>query len=278
MIRLISCLFLAMTISTAIFAGTAKGTFELDGEVYTISAVQARTDENPFDKTKKDVLVLLTDKPVAETDFDVMTLDSMAESGELHGVLVRLEDARQATALTVLGVVQRSGNFVCAFDSSAFDEAHVSGRVYMKEPDRSFGRKYTFDVEFDAEVEETVPVAADEAGTPLPSDGGEPGKAYREYEKAILSGNAEALKKYLVPEQARKLQDPQAANMLGLMKMMRVREIRIVKGFLYGDDRAVLNLEGKDPVSNARTEGTAKMRNINGQWVLERESWSSSLN
>ena len=268
-------LLVSLVIAAAGNAGTASGTFVLDDTTYAISSVLAKTDVNPFDSSKKDVLVLLTDVPVQASDFDVMTLDSLAESGKVHGILVRLQDARQATGLTVLGAVQRSGNFVCAFDSTDFDLDHVAGRVYLKEPDHSFGRKYTFDVEFDTEVKETEETSAAESpGVPLPLDGGEPGKAYREYEKAIQSGDPGALKKYLVPEQAKKLDEPQAANMLGLMKVMRAQQVKILEGFLF-EDRATLKLEGKDPVSNSRTQGTAKMRKVNGQWVLERESWSS---
>jgi hypothetical protein len=265
-------------LGTGAFAGTAKGVFNLDGTNYTIGSVIAKTDANPFDKTKKDILVLLTDQPVAEADFDTLSLDTLAETGKIHGILVRLESQREVTGLIVLGVVQRSGNFICNFDSTKFSESRVTGKVFLNEPDESFGRKYTFDIEFDTTVkDEEQPDIAEDTGTALPSDGGEPGQAYREYEKAIQSGNPQSLKKYLVPEQGKKLDDPQAGNMLGLMKMMRAQEVRIIKGFLQGD-RATLTLEGKDPISNSKTTGTARMRNVEGQWVLERESWSSSFN
>ena len=277
MLRFAAAIFVLLWIGNGAVAGTAKGTLNLDGTIYTIGSVLAKTDENRFDKTKKDILVLLTDQPVEEGDFDTMTLDSLAEAGKIHGILVRLENQREATGLTVLGVVQRSGNFVCGFDSTTFSESRVAGKVFLTEPDESFGRKYTFDVEFDTTVKDDAQPAVEDSGTALPSDGGEPGKAYREYEKAIQSGNPEMLKKYLVPEQAKKLEDPQAVNMLGLMKMMRAQDVRIVNGLLHGD-RATLTLEGKDPVSNGKTRVTARMRKLNGQWVLERESWSSSLN
>lgn len=278
MLRFAALTFVLLTMGTAAFAETASGSFTLDGTTHTITSAQARTGENPFDKTKKDVLVLLTDQPVEPADFDLMTLDSLAEAGKVHGILVRLENQREATGLVVLGVVQRSGNFVCGFDSKTFSESRVAGKVFLKEPDVSFGRKYTFDIDFDAIITDEMEPAVDESSaTPLPSDGGDPGRAYREYEKAIQSANPETLKKYLVPEQAKKLDDPQAANMLGLMKMMRATEVKVVSGFLHGD-RATLTLEGKDPVSNGKTTGTVRMRNLNGQWVLERESWSSSFN
>jgi hypothetical protein len=260
------------------FAGSATGSFVLDGNTYEITSVQAKTAENPFDETKQDVLVLLTDQPVAEGDFDALTLDTLAEEGKVHGILVRLESQREATGLTVLGTVQRSGNFVCGFDSTEFSSSRVAGRVYLEKPDESFGRKYTFDIQFDTEVAEISEAAsAESSGTPLPPDGGEPGMAFLEYQKAIQSGNPLELKKYLVPEQARKLDDPQAVNMLGLMKMMRAQEVKIINGFLQGD-RATLTVEGKDPVSSRKTVGTVRMRKQDGQWLLERESWTSALN
>ncbi|MCI0412124.1 DUF4878 domain-containing protein [bacterium] len=267
------CFLLA---AVSVFGGTAKGNFVLDGKTYAINSVQARTDENPFEKSKKDILVLLTDQPVAESDFDLYNLDTLAESGKLHGILVRLDDEKQATGLIVLGTVQRSGNSVCNFEPTKFDLSRVAGKVYLAEPDESFGRKYTFDVEFDTDVKDKIAPALDEtSGTPLPPDGGEPGKAFREYEKAIQSGNPQELKKYIVPEQAKKLDDPQAANMLGLMKMMRATEVKIVKGLLQGD-RAILTVEGKDPVSNNKTSGSVRMVKLDGKWILEKESWTSS--
>ena len=59
---------LLLPIGTGLFAGTATGSFILDGTTYSIGSVLAKTDENPFDKTKRDILVLLTDQPVGEAD------------------------------------------------------------------------------------------------------------------------------------------------------------------------------------------------------------------
>lgn len=273
-------LFTFIFILTAgiIHAGTAKGTFVLDGKTYNITSVQSKTDENPFDKTKKDVLVLLTDQPVQAGVFDLNELDSLAESGSVHGILARLDDQKEATGLIVLGVVQRSGNAVCEFEPTAFDLTHVAGKIYLESPDESFGRKYTFNIEFDTAVSEGGSAQEDEStGTPLPPDGGEPFKTYREYDKAIQSGNPQMLKKFLVPDQAKRLDDPEAGKMLGLMKMMRAQEVKFINGFLQGD-RATLTVEGKDPMSSGKTSGKVKMIQLKGQWLLEKESWTSSLN
>ncbi len=259
------------------FAGTAKGTFILDGKSHEISSALARTDENPFEKERRDVLLLLTDQPVIESDFDLGKLESMAESGKLHGLLLRIDDQKEVTGLIVIGVVQRSGNSVCEFEANTFKQDQISGKVFLAEPDESFGRKYTFDIEFSSEIKDAiVPMVDEKSGTPLPADGGDPGRSYREYEKAIQSGNLQALKKYLVPQQASKLDAPDAPNMLEFMKMMRAQNVKILKGFTNGD-RATLVLEGKDPMSGGKTGGSVRLVKNNNQWVIEKESWSASF-
>ena len=272
---LIAIIFLFMT--GALHAGTAKGTFVLDDKTYNITAVQSKTDQNPFDESKKDVLLLFTDQPVEEGQFDLNELDSLAESGTIHGLLIRIDDQKEATGMIVLGVVQRSGNSICNFDATAFDPSHVAGKVYLNTPDESFGRKYSFEIEFDTPVKEgTTNQVVEISGTGLPADGGEPYKAYLEYDKAMQTGNPQTLKKYLAPAQAARLDEPEAGQMLSLMKMMRAQEVKFVKGTVQGE-RAMLSLEGKDPVSGRKTNGSVKMIQVKGKWLLEKENWTGSM-
>jgi hypothetical protein len=277
MISKFSLAIIFILISGALLAGTAKGTLVIDEKTYNINTVQAKTDQNPFDETKKDFLLLFTDQPVEEGMFDLNELDSLAEAGTVHGILIRIDDQKEPTGLIVLGVVQRSGNSICNFDATAFDVTHVAGKVYLANPDESFGRKYTFEIEFDTSVKENSGSQVVKiTGTPLPTDGGEPFKTYQEYEKAIQSGNPQMLKKFLVPEQATRLDDPEAAKMLGLMKMMRAQEVKFVQGSVEGE-RATLTLEGKDPLSGGKTNGSIRMIQVQGKWLLEKENWTGSL-
>jgi len=236
-----------------------------------MTSVQAQTDENHSDKSRTDVLVLLTDQPVGST-FNLDDLDSLAESDKVHGLLIRIDDQKQPVQMNVLGVVQRTGNTICKFDAETFDPERIAGKVYLDEPDESFGRKYIFSVDFDTPV--LASSATEQAGTPLPPDGGEPFKAYRQYEKAIQTGDPATLKRYLIPEQALRLDDPAAGKMLGLMKMMRAQDVVLINGVLQGE-RAILKVEGTDPVSSGKTSGTVRMIKIEGQWLVEKESWSS---
>jgi hypothetical protein len=271
MVRKALIFLMLAAVATIVDADTAKGTFILDGKSYDITSVQARSDANLSDKSRTDVLVLLTDQPVAGT-IDIDDLDSLAESGKVHGLLVRIDDQKHPVQMNILGVVQRSGNGICEFEAETFDPTHISGKIYRDEPDESFGRKYIFSIDFDVTVQGSA--KEEVAGTPLPADGGEPFQAYQQYEKAIQTADPESLKKFLVPEQAQRLDDPGAGKMLGLMKMMRPQDVVLISGVLQGQ-RAILKVEGKDPVSETKTSGTVRMIKVDGQWLIEKESWSS---
>jgi hypothetical protein len=260
-----------MATATIVSAATVQGTFTLDGKSYNITSVQAKSDQNFSENSRTDVLLLFTDQPVGST-FDIDDLDSLAESGKVHGLLLRIDDQKEPVRMNVLGVVQRSGNTIFRFDSDTFEPDHISGKVYLDEPDESFGRKYIFDITFDAPIEAAG--KQQDTGTPLPPDGGEAFKAYQQYEKAIQNGDPGALKKFLVPEQAQRLDDPAAGKMLGLMKMMRAQDVVLISGVQQGQ-RVTLKVQGKDPVTEAKTNGTIRMLKVEGQWLIEKESWSS---
>jgi hypothetical protein len=87
--------------------------------------------------------------------------------------------------------------------------------------------------------------AADaEKPTTLPADGGEPGKAYMAYTKAFASGDVAALKKMVVAERAKQLDDPQMKEMLPMMQALQPKDIKITGGTMTSKD-ATLKAEGK---------------------------------
>lgn len=256
----------------------ATGTFTLDGMTYKITNVQAKTEENAFDEKKKDVVVLLTDKPVPAKDFDFGEMNMQGNSGKIHGIMVNIDDQQKPVSLLVMGVAQRSGTSPCEFQAVKFGPDFVQGRVYLKGPEETFGKKYMFDIQFESPVTNAAAAVADETtGTLLPAGGGEPGKAFLEYDKVLNAGDLEKLKTFMAPEQAKELSRPEAKEMLGMIKMMRASNIKIVKGFLNGD-HATLIVEGKDNMSGGQTNGTVKMMKVNNRWLVEEENWKSKMN
>ena len=259
---------------TPLFAeNSASGDLILNGKDYAMKSAIAKTAENPFDETKKDIVILLTDSPVPMDRFEMGSLYEMSLQGKVRGVIVTLNEDKECSGLVILGVAQKSGNNVCDFSATEFEENRVEGSVYINSQE-SFGHTYEFDLKFAVDVEDTfVPPVDEVTGDPLPPDGGEPGRSYMEYDRAIATGNVGVLKKYAPnAEAAKQLESPDSKQVLEMMKSMRPTGIRILKGFI-NDDRATLYLEGNDSMSSGTVTGTIRMVRVKGIWRIEKESW-----
>jgi len=265
-------LILIVLAAPAMAGPTVSGTLTLDGKAYPIQYVRAVTAENPFEETKEDVQITLTDiVPPEDSD-----LNELAMAGKIHGIVVTINDQKEPTGLVLLGVVAKSGNQVCDFEPVKIDAQVAEGRVFMKEPDEAFGRKYQFDIKFSTPVKDLVlPPVDEKTGTALPAGGGEPGAAYLAYDKAMASGDLKTLLKYAPDDKTKKqMSDPRAKEMLEMMKSIRATGIKILKGFVSGN-RATLQVEGKEPEGGAKTTAQVRMVKVNGQWCVEKERWKS---
>ena len=121
--------------------------------------------------------------------------------------------------------------------------------------------------------------AADEkpaAGTALPADGGEPGKAYTAYCKAITGGDKVALRKLVSAERAKSMDDPEFAKMFPMIQSMMAKDIKITGGTMTATT-ATLNAEGKDPMGGGVSKGTIEMVLEDKQWKVKQDSWKSEM-
>jgi hypothetical protein len=272
-------ILLAITLVTSIgFADSrASGTLMIDKKVYRISNAKAMFQPDPFVPTKKDVVLLLTDQEVASDRFDVGPLNANAAVGMLHGIVVTIDEAQQPYDLILLGVTHVTGTSVCGFDAKRYDAQLVSGHIYMDASEEADGHTYKFDVQFSASLADNMLTLEsgndDSAGAPLPADGGEPGRAYMEFDQAIRTGNVENLKKY-GPESADTalLDMEQAKQVLQMMQVTRPNSIKILRGFSTGQT-ATLYVEGKDPMFGKMGSATVSMVKLDNVWRVNKEDW-----
>jgi hypothetical protein len=122
----------------------------------------------------------------------------------------------------------------------------------------------------------TFAIAADEKPTNLPADGGEPGKAYMDYCKAMKDGNKDALKKLVSMERAKQMDSPDFAEMFPMIQSMVAKDIKITGGTMTSKE-ANLTAEGKDAMSGGVTKGEIHMVLEDKQWKVEKDSWKSSM-
>lgn len=122
------------------------------------------------------------------------------------------------------------------------------------------------DVAFDLKVESTVA----RAGTALPPDGGEPGKAVLAHFAALEKGDFKALKATAPPEQ-RAMMDAseksgEAKEMFQLLRDISPRKVRLTGGTVDGD-RAFVDFEGT--ADGQVVKGVADVVRLDGKWYFK---------
>ncbi len=104
-------------------------------------------------------------------------------------------------------------------------------------------------------------------------DDSAPVKAYKEYYRAVMSGNAEGMKKGLAAKSLKdyeKMEGKEQEMLLDVMKM-RPEKLKIEKPVIAGNE-AVFKVSGKE--GSAVSTGTIKMVNENGTWKVLEDKWT----
>jgi hypothetical protein len=140
-------------------------------------------------------------------------------------------------------------------------DGRLKGELSYKGDDRRF------------QVQLDVPIPPKEWGQALPKDGGEPGKAYLAYHRALEKRDKKALYALLDAEERARWEKYNAENKVDEWLDYRWKEehteltsIRITGGFVDGD-RAVVLFDGKNGYIDA-LHGEAQLRREGGQWLV----------
>ncbi len=269
-----------MALAAAPVTGKAEGTLKIAGKSYKIAYAYATGQPNAFDEKKKDVVIFLTDEPIAAGYVeDEWGGHRLSNEGKVHGMCVSVDDQKQPYSAVVFGLGQMSGNALFSFDPQTWDGKQAVGRFHTEGEKESFDQKYSFDITFSALIGAGAAAKAAQAaatGKALPADGGAPGKAYMLYCKA-MAGDLAALRKLVTKERAKQMDDPEFPKMFEMMKEMRVKDAKIVRGSLNGATAATLTVTGTDPMGGGASEGTVQMVLEDSQWKVEKESWKSTM-
>ena len=147
------------------------------------------------------------------------------------------------------------------FKLASAPAGRIAGRWVLAEPDDFFGETYDFDLNFDVAI--TPP-----PGTPLPADGGEPGKAYRAWTAAVAKGDIKVLSALVGGEyDAWRIKSDDQDDVKAALKDLRDGtpvQARILRGRIDGDS-AVLWVEGKDRDDILR-RGRVLLQREDGTW------------
>jgi hypothetical protein len=258
--------------------GKAEGTITVNGKVTKLSYAYARAVKGFFDRTKEDVEVVLSDVPLdakaLEDQFERMR---MADAGKLHAFEITLgaDGTPISSAFHHNGFKGPSPSGLSSadvFTKTTFDGKTVDARYKSAKEKEFFGNHYTFDVAFRADITRAakpVPPSAAETATAQKSP---QAKVYGDFLRAVQKEDLPALKKLFTKEQAKNLDQPDAKQMLKMLKMMSATEVQVLKIVEKGDT-AELTVAGKQ--DGEVQNGVVQMVKEGGEWKVQREEWKN---
>ncbi len=235
--------------------------------------VYAHKEPDFFDKTKEQVVIVLSDQALSPDDLeDEFGIINLAKAGKVHAIELTINAEKQVTSGTL--VHELFGKFgsnasvsgMHEFDAVTFTADSIEGKVDVKKSYETFEHHWQYEASFKVSLIKPAPT-----GTSLPSGGGDPGKTYMAYYKGIMTGDLEALKKLVSPEDAKQLNEPDAKKMMEMVKTMTPANVKVLGGVVDGKS-ATLDVEGV--LEGTKTKGTIKMRLEGTQWRLVKEKWN----
>lgn len=111
--------------------------------------------------------------------------------------------------------------------------------------------------------------------TPLPAGGGDPGKAYMEYCKAVDAADFDAMKKMVTADQLKSIDDPGFRKMFPIMQALKAKNIKVTGGTTTATE-ARLHAEGVDSQGKS-AKGKVTMALDGKQWKVKDDDWSADV-
>ncbi|HSB62704.1 MAG TPA: hypothetical protein VLJ18_01005 [Thermoanaerobaculia bacterium] len=268
----------ALSPRAAAAEGKAEGKLTVNGKSTDVKYAYAWAEPGFFDKTKEDVIVILSDVPLeAKVYQDAFEKMKMAEAGKLHALEITI-DAEGKPISTAYrhngfkGPAPSGLSSADVFTKKTFDGKTVEAAYKSAKPGEFFGNTYSFDVAFKADItRKTKPVPPSAAETAAAQKSPQ-AKVYADFLQAVQKEDLGAMKKLMSKEQGKNLDSPDAKQMVGMIKMMSATDIKVLKLVETGDT-AELTVSGKqdDKVAN----GTVHMVKEGGAWKVQREEWKN---
>ena len=161
-----------------------------------------------------------------------------------------------------------------SLDLKQADDTLVQGKVKTSQPVNLTDLTYSFDASFKLSAKDALAKASAPKKVSFSGDDSPPVKAYKEYYKAIMEGNLEGMKKYIVAKNLKELEamDSKDREMVLDVLKMRPEQLKIEKPSITGD-QAIFKASGKE--GSSVSTGSIKMIMEDGTWKVLEDKWES---
>ena len=267
--------FVFFSVACIASAADISGTLEINKKKFKLS-------HGYVDVSKPDEpVIVLSDKPLPPDQIPFLDAD-YAVKKKVHAVIfsVVANDKKLGDMKFVyLGEAAEipftifSGDAI-SLQVNKIDASRIEGKIKTLQSVKLSLLTYAFDASFKLSTKAALAKASAPKNVSFTGDDSPPVKAYKEYYRAIMSGNPDGLKKYLVAENLKKFEEmgtKELAMVLDLLKL-RPEKLKIEKPVLKGEE-ASFTATGKE--GSATSTGSIKMILEGGEWKVLEDKWSS---
>jgi hypothetical protein len=263
-------------ISSAEIAADVSGTLDINKKKLKITYgyIDMGKPEEP--------VIILSDKPLPPDQIPFLNAD-YATKNNVHAVvfgIVRNEKKLSSDMRWVYFGKDADIPFSVfpgdkvSLDLKQADDILVQGKVKTSQPVNLTDLTYSFDASFKLSAKDALAKASTPRKVSFSGDDSPPVKAYKEYCKAIMAGDLEGIKKYLVAKNLKELEemDSKEREMVLDVLKMRPEQLKIEKPSITGD-QATFKASGKE--GSAVSTGSIKMVIENGTWKVLEDKWQT---
>lgn len=249
----------------------AEGKLIVNNELIHLKYSYAMAQEGFFDKSKEDILVIITDAPLNEKEIeDSFERRIKVSEGTLHGVEVIINSDKESISTTILHdafEAPPSGRGYEILEDVSIKDDLISGKIFTSKPNEFFGTTYEYSATFKAAIIREIPPTEAEKSEAAKSKFAE---IYREYESYIKDSDFDGLKKLVIPEAAEEMSIEDAPDMFEFMQMTMPDNVEFLRVKVNGEE-ASLEMSGE--IDDGNLKGKVEFHFISNEWKIAETSW-----
>jgi hypothetical protein len=282
--RILSCflvwqvVLLLSFLSLAASAADVSGTLEINKKKFKLA-------HGYIDMVKpEEPVIVLSDKPLPAEQVPFLNAD-YAVKNKVHAVVFVIV-AKDKKISKELALLYTGGDYdspavgypveIVSLVVKQADESIVEGTIKTTKPNTLGDLTYSFTATFKLSAKAAREKAMAPKKASFKGDDSAPVKAYKEYYRAVMGGDAGAMKKNLAAKSLKEFESMDAKEQGMVLEMMKMRPeaLEIAKPTIAGNE-ATFKAEGKE--GTGLSTGTIKMQLEGGSWKVLEDKWSTVI-
>jgi len=271
------CQILLLLCLLPLVAGAAdvSGTLEINKKKFKLA-------HGYIDMVKpEEPVIVLSDKPLPAEQVPFLNADYVVKN-KVHAVVFgiiakdkKISDMRWVYLGGEADIpVTVFPDDIISLDLKQADETIVEGNIKTTKPKTLTDLTYSFTAAFKLSAKAAREKAMAPKKVSFKGDDSAPVKAYKEYYRAAMAGDAGSVKRNLAAKSLKEFESMDAKEQEMVLEMMKMRPeaLKIAKPVIAGNE-ATFMAEGKE--GTGVSTGTIKMQMEDGRWKVLEDKWSS---